>query len=98
MIAERRGHVDVARERAAGLAAAAFWTVRGGVPATTPMGLTLALQYALHAAAAVRAREDRPTTGGFIEIACGYVVLGAGAGALAAWRVVRVAPQKLGER
>ncbi|MEU4622758.1 bifunctional diguanylate cyclase/phosphodiesterase [Actinoplanes sp. NPDC023801] len=53
---------------AAGLAAAAFWTVRGGVPATTPMGLTLALQYALHAAAAVQfSRLRRP--GGAAEAA-----------------------------
>jgi diguanylate cyclase (GGDEF)-like protein len=67
---------------AAGLAASAFWTVRGGTPANTPMGLTLALQYALHAAAAVQfSRLRRP--GGAAEAAAVVLCL-----AMLAWSFI----------
>jgi diguanylate cyclase (GGDEF)-like protein len=67
---------------AAGLAASAFWAVRGGVPANTPMGLTLALQYALHAAAAVQfSRLRRP--GGAAEAAAVVLCL-----AMLAWSFI----------
>jgi diguanylate cyclase (GGDEF)-like protein len=67
---------------AAGTVASLWWTTRAGPPADTPMGLTLALQYALHAAAAVQfSRLRRP--GGAAE--AGAVVL---AVAMLAWSFI----------
>ncbi|MFC4071327.1 putative bifunctional diguanylate cyclase/phosphodiesterase [Actinoplanes subglobosus] len=67
---------------ASGTLASLWWTVRGGEPANTPMGLTLAVQYALHAAAAVQfSRLRRP--GGAAE--AGAVVL---ALAMLAWSFI----------
>ncbi|BEL02545.1 hypothetical protein Q0Z83_007360 [Actinoplanes sichuanensis] len=67
---------------AAGTLTSLWWTIRGGEPATTPMGLSLAVQYALHAAAAVQfSRLRRP--GGAAE--AGAVVL---ALAMLAWSFI----------
>jgi diguanylate cyclase (GGDEF)-like protein len=67
---------------AAGTATSLWWSIRGGEPAITPMGLSLALQYTLHAAAAVQfTRRRKP--GGAAE--AGAVVL---AVAMLAWSFV----------
>ncbi|WP_433790170.1 putative bifunctional diguanylate cyclase/phosphodiesterase [Actinoplanes sp. CA-252034] len=52
----------------AGTSASLWWAAHPGEPATTPMGLSLAVQYALHAAAAVQfSRRRKP--GGAVEAA-----------------------------
>ncbi|MFC6565243.1 putative bifunctional diguanylate cyclase/phosphodiesterase [Actinoplanes utahensis] len=66
----------------AGLIAAAGWSIRSGVPANTPMGLSMALPYALYAAGAFQfGRRKQP--GSAAE--AGAVVLGL---AMVAWSFV----------
>jgi diguanylate cyclase (GGDEF)-like protein len=67
---------------AAGTAASIWWTVRGGVPASMPMELTLAVQFALHAAATLQfSRPRRP--GGAAEAAAVVLAL-----AMLAWSFI----------
>ncbi|MEU8658699.1 diguanylate cyclase domain-containing protein, partial [Actinoplanes philippinensis] len=67
---------------AAGTAASLWWALHPGEPANTPMGLSLAVQYALHAAAAVQfSRRRKP--GGAVEAAAVVLTV-----AMLAWSFV----------